>query len=302
MNKIAVLATVGESYRFTFANYVRLLAILWFPFVLIFAGMAVVAGPVMDAMRKAAQGPNLSAAMGMLGEIFLFEFVALFVVVVASLGVTRLALGRPVRWPFFYFSLDRTLWRLLLADLVAGLIMFGILMAVSIVSGIVLVAMLISSGASAQDPAAAQHLALMQQLVVTPIVYLAMAVIYIRVGYLLPGIVSDEAGLGISRNWALTKGNFWRLLGLLVLIVLPMVILSALNYLVIWHFAGNPFDAMSHAGDPRAQMGRALTIFAFYARYWYVYAIVSLLLAPLFYGPLFASGAFAYRALAEVKA
>ena len=50
--------------------------------------------------------------------------------------------------------------------------------------------------------------------------------VMVRLTFLLLPVVVAEHRIGIKRSWQLGKGNFWRMLGLFILIFLPIVVLE----------------------------------------------------------------------------
>ena len=46
----------------------------------------------------------------------------------------------------------------------------------------------------------------------------------VRLWFLLPAVVVAEGGIGLGRSWSLSGGNFWRIIGVLIVVFLPVAI------------------------------------------------------------------------------
>ncbi|HJW40628.1 MAG TPA: hypothetical protein VJ476_05280 [Rhizomicrobium sp.] len=296
MAKIPVVATVVASYRYVFANYLRLLGITWASTVILFAVVIGLFFPLIMAMQQRLLSGDPTAALGAIGPMFLYEIVALMLVLVPIVGITHQVLGRKVTWPFFYLAIGGDYWRLVLASVIAGLIVLGVVFAVTIP-----VSIAVGIGAAARagphpDPVALAAQMRSFQPAILIAVYSAMLVVIVRFGFFLPTIVVEEKRLGIGRNWTLTRGNSWRIAGVLVLILIPLLVLGAIQFAALAVFGGpNYLDVF---GAPPASLKASGDLLRLYLHYWYVYAAASLLLYPLFYGPILVASAHAYRAVA----
>ena len=296
MSKIPVVATAVAAYRYVFANYLRLLGIFWATAVLMFALLLGVFMPRLMEMEQGLLHNDPSAALAAMGPILLFELVVFLLMLVPVIGVTRQVLGRPTGWPFFYFALDGDYWRLVLSSVVAGLIMFGILFAVIIPVSIVMGLVAASTAGPHPDPnVMAAHIRAYQPLILA-VVYPAMLFAIVRFGFFLPSIAIAEKRLGIGRNWALTRGNSWRITGVILLILIPLAALVALQ-LVVVALLGGP-NYLQVLGPPQTSLAVSRDMMQLYVSHWYIYVPVALLLYPLGYGPILVASAHAYRAVA----
>ena len=248
MSKVPVVETAVDAYRFGFRNYPRIFGIVWAPLLLMQLGVVRLFAPLMQSMQGAVRSHDPSAILGVVGEFLVLELVAFVLLVFISVGITRLALGRTIRWPFLLFSLGSDFWRLLAADFLVALIGF------------------------------------------------AMAFVLVRLGSLLAPIVLEEKRVSLSRNWTLTRGNAWRILGVFVLILLPLVALG-IAQMVAMALLGGP-NIFVPAVTPDASMARSVAMMRLFSDYWFIYLPVSLAITPIFYGPLLGVGALIYRRIA----
>ncbi|QQK77587.1 hypothetical protein HUG15_19705 [Salicibibacter cibarius] len=60
----------------------------------------------------------------------------------------------------------------------------------------------------------------------------------LRCGFFLPPILFENKGVGIDRSWKLTKKNFWRLFGILLLIFIIYIVLTEGATLIFGFFLG----------------------------------------------------------------
>ncbi|HWD29168.1 MAG TPA: hypothetical protein VG387_18480 [Rhizomicrobium sp.] len=299
MPKIPVIATVAAAYRYAFANYLRLLGVAWASTLVLSIVVIGLFMPMILAMEQGLIGGDPMAAVRSVGPLFLFEALLLLLLLIAPIGVTRLIFGRPVTWPYFYFGLGGDYWRLVLASMILGLMLIGVGIAVSIPIGILAGSAAVSAGPHA-DPVALQAQIQAQMQVYRPFIivpiYAAMLFIAVRFGFFLPAIVVEEKRVGIGRNWTLTRGNSWRIAGIVVLLFLPLVALGAIQFAAIAAFGGPNY--MDMFGVPPASLKASGAILRIYLDHGVLYGAAMLLLYPLFYGPFLAASAHAYRAIA----
>lgn len=297
MATVPVVQTATAACEFSIKNYFRILGVIWVPMALMWLMMAASLVPAMAQIAAAQASKDPAAILGSLGGIFLAEAVALVLVVSMSAGITEVALGRTIRFPYFHLSIGAAFWRLLLSDFILALIMFVALFAVSITMGIVVGIIAASTAGAAADPTQiAAQVNKMAVLMAIPI-YGAMLFILVRFGILLPSISIVERRIGIGRNWSLTKGNSWRICGAFVLILIPWIVIGFGFAFLLGAIGGPAMNMFAYVGNPQAQMAVSMNILHLYVTYWYVLLAVTLLLSPILYGALFGAGAFVYRAL-----
>ena len=217
--KIPFERTIVGAYRFTFANLLSILGIGWLPFLLL--GLVVIALvyallPQLAALANldpnridAAEVMRLVAPM--VGSVLIVVAVALVAKAMVAVGVIRKALGLHPAPVFVFFSLSAPVWRMIGAYFLLVLFVWGVALALGF--GIAGIAFLLSKISSA-----------LQGLVTTVLV--CAAVIWgiyaiVRVQFFLPAVVVAESHIGIRRSWHLGRGNFWRIVGIMLLAILP---------------------------------------------------------------------------------
>ena len=295
MSRIPVIATVAAAYRTVFGSYLRLLGISWASTVLLLGVTLGLLMPLIVRMDQEMLAGDPQGALAAVGPLFLFELIAFLLILVPVTGITRQVLGHPVTSPFFYFDIGGDYWRLVLAFVVLGLILIGVTLAVTIpVSIAVGIAAASSAGPNPDQAALAAQMRAYQPLIVIP-VYAVMLFVFVRLGFLLPAIAIEEKRMGIGRNWRLTRGNSWRIVGMILLILVPLIVLGAIQLVAI-ALSGGP-NYLDLFGTQAQSLKASADMIAIYQRYWYVYGVVGLLLYPLFYGPFLVASAYAYRAV-----
>jgi hypothetical protein len=317
MGKIPVLQTVAETYAFAFRRYFAILGALWLPFLLIMAASYYILLPAMTAMvtfladiaqhaLQSSQTPYLPPSIWpMLSGIFLFEFVVLLIFPVIAVGVTKEALQMR-RGPWFvYLAIGKP--ELLVLGGVFTLIglYFGAIIAMAIagaIVGIVVGIVMAGSTAAHGNPAAAVAMTtLVVVRVLVPLFYLALAYFAIRLCFLMVPVSTAEGRFGLWRSWTLTKGNFWRSIGVVLGTFLPVMIVTYALYFAV--FGSGLFqymwDAQVRPQVAPAELGAQIRMLMSQMMYIGIYALA---IAPINYGLMFGQSAFAYRALVGDKA
>jgi hypothetical protein len=285
MEQLSIGATVGATYNFTFRHYLRILGVTWFPSAVTAVAAVLFFFPLMGRFMAAAVTRNPAALMGSLGPFLLGETLILLIALMIGVGVTRLALGRTLRWPFFFFTLGADFWRSLLAVVLLTLLMFVLLIVVSIGLGIV-VGLLAAAIPAGTDPTA--NATRFAPIVIAG-VYGAMLFLMVRFGMLLPSIVIAERRIGLGRSWVLSRGHFWRLLAIFIVTLLPLIAIGVLQFVLTRRMATTSVEA--------AQLAWSQHFIGLMSTYYYIYVPVVIAISPIYYGLFFGCGAFAYRAL-----
>ena len=223
--KIPFERTIASAYRFAFTNILSIVGIGWFPFLLL---VALVAGLVMLwlpqlseiwlTINKQADGETLDksrllALIGpAIGSYFLIIVAYVVVLAMVNVGLMRKALGLHPGPVFIFFSLGGQVWRLLGSYLLLMLLAWGVILA--FVLGIGGISLLLSKvAAPAQVPVTGL-------LCVIAFFWFFYAVV--RVTFFIPAVVVAENHIGIRRAWHLGRGNFWRIIGILLIVALPL--------------------------------------------------------------------------------
>lgn len=216
MNKIPVGETISRSYGFAFGEFFSVLGIAWLPHTIFLAFVAaVVFGLTPDLPGRFMRGE--------FDETMLLEFsrisgllwlASIITQCMVTVGLQKKALGRLDGLPFFYFSLGAPVWRMLAAYIMAILSLVVIIVVTAIVAGI-------AGWASAtMVPQYGKALAVVIGITACCwVIYSAF-----RLFFFLPAVVVAEESIGIVRSWELAGGNFWRILAVLFVVLVPVAI------------------------------------------------------------------------------
>lgn len=223
MNKIPVGQTISFAYGFTFGRLGTVIGIAWLP--LLIAQLALFSlydltdatAPTADQIRANPALALRGAGIGLLGYAILQIFNA-----IVAVGVTRHAFGQRSGTPhFFYLSVGLDEWRMF-----AGYVRyFFAMMGVFIITYVILVVLGFVMALAASGGPAAAGIAGIAVLVAAIAAYCAAILTLVRMGFLLtPSIVAERGG-GIKRSYELTKGNFWRIVGVWAVTGAPLVLI-----------------------------------------------------------------------------
>jgi hypothetical protein len=316
VGKIPVLQTIAETYAFAFRRYFPIFGVLWLPFLLMGAaayfvllpGMTALTTFLSDTAQHTQQNPGTPyvspALWPMMRDVSLFELVVLVIFPAIAVGVTKEAL-QTRRGPWFvYLAIGKPELLVIGGIFVAGALYLGAVIVMAIAGAIVGVAVGIamagSAGAHGDPRAAVAMTTLVIVRVVMPLFYLALLYFVIRLTFLMVPVSTAEGRFGLWRSWTLTKGNFWRSVGVVLGTFLPITIVSY----ALWYFVFGPalFQSMwneqVHPGTAAAEMGAQIQMFIHYGLYFGIYSLV---FAPISYGLMFGQSAFAYRAVVGDK-
>jgi hypothetical protein len=263
MPKIPLERTIESAYRFAFTNFFSVLGVIWLPLV---AVCTLVLGLLyltwmdmanlhalhvyfedmksqsVDVTLSAHQVQMLATAIG--GALRFAGLIGLVVLIaraMVTVGVLRKALGLHEGPIFVYFSLGAPLWRMIGAMVLAILVVIGVVVATCIAAGILV-------AAAGYAPYSVRGL-LRGGIVVAA----ALWVIYMvfRLVFFLPAVVVAEDRIGLGRAWELGRGNFWRIIAVLIAVLLPIGIvsgiISAALFGAMWW---NQIEATVFSGHP----------------------------------------------------
>lgn len=219
--KIPFERTISGAYRFAFTNFLSILGIGWFPYLLLAAllgGLVYHFAPqVIDLFNTIReQKPNPAEALRFVGSILGAEALVLpaFMVISAmvTVGVMRKALGQHSGPVFFFFSLGSQVWKLVGSYLLLFLLMIGLVI-VLVMAGIAVYFLLDKFAQAAAIP-------------VTVLLGIAGYCFFfyalVRVSFFIPAVVVAENHIGIRRSWHLGGGNFWRIVGIFLIMTIPV--------------------------------------------------------------------------------
>jgi len=236
MAAIALGKTIEATYRFAFVNILSVLGIVWLPSLIFLAALGAVAWlvwpDIQGLLSVHLQGGNGShftltdedrdQILRILHSAGRFAvpigLIGLVMRAMIAVGVLEKALGRRDGPVFVYFSLGAPVWRMIGASLLAGIVVFGGVLATCIA----VAALLWGVGHYAGGISGLAKFASVAAAAIW-IVYMTL-----RLVFFLPAVVVAEERIGLARAWELGRGNVWRILGLLLAVLLPVAIAAGI--------------------------------------------------------------------------
>ena len=224
--KIPFERTIAAAYSFVVANFVSVLGIGWFPFLLsVLVGAALLRAvlPQLDVMLQLNQA-NLSPDQvaqiftPIVGAGFVFAAVIILAFAMVIVGMMRKALGQHPAPVYFFFSFGSQVWRMIGAYVLLLLLLWAVTIGIAIGIGI------LSFALSKAVPAAQAPVTVL----VACIAVLWGIYAIVRLQFFLPAVVIAENQIGFLRSWHLGRGNFWRIVGILIVIFLPIGIVHSI--------------------------------------------------------------------------
>src|SRR5262245_40303542 len=206
MNKIPVGKTVAFAYNFVFTRMATVAAIAGLP--------AVLAAAVDYLVRSHSSPEDTQGAAGTNLLIWLAGTVTtIFISAVATVGITRAALGLPLGSGAYYFPVGPLELRMFGAKLRFWVSVAVLLVLASLVASIAfMLGGVPLDGAAAVEPSGG---VLIASLISWAAFGYAIFTI-VRMGFLLSAtVVCEEAG-GLQRSHDLARGNFWRMVTVLL--------------------------------------------------------------------------------------
>jgi len=286
MGKIPVGKTIAYAYSFAFGNIFNILGVAWFPYLLIGVGGYFLLMPYIAAVQQFMTSQDMSS----LGTSFLllpvFVLLAVVCISMVTVEVMKEALGMDPGRKFFHFSLDKPVWRLIGAYLLLILIMIGLGIAGAIVLGILA---FIAGTADA-------GLAVAVSSIGGVVLVLAMILVAVRLVFLLPAVVVAENHISLKRGYHLTYGNFWRIVGIVLAIVIPIALVQSAIQMAV--FGPDLMATSIMPNDSPEDMAAKLQMLQTELKsglfilvpLWLIVSIINL-------GLTAGAGAFAYKAL-----
>jgi hypothetical protein len=273
VKKLPVIAIIREAYDFTFANLGAIIGLIWLPMVLVTVGEFFVSQNYGSQVQAALEAGDANAVGPAALVMFLFALAALALYAMIFTAVTQLAMGQRAPGAMLHFTFGALEWRVFRT-------LFGIVL--FLLPGYLL--LLLSSGrldaASIGTPQGAASL------LTTAVLVCAMIYFAVRLtGVLLPVVITDGKAI-IVRAWTLGAGNFWRLLGVMAGVILPLYIV------MIFVMAGIVGSGLTPGAMPTPEEVRAIS-----AANRPLIAGLGFLVAPLLIGLTVSASVFCWRAL-----
>ena len=299
MSKIPVFNTVGETYDYSFRNYLNLFAVTWLPLLVATVASYFIIENIMpqtiammkEQMAAAVPGAppaNPLAAMPMMGWMWALDFAMLFVFVMMAVGITKEVLGVREAPRFFYLRFGADEFRLLGGLLIVVLVVIVAIVGLAIVGGIV--AGIAMAGAVRQNAGAMAGVMILIMFVLYLIGFYFMA----RLTFFQAPVVVEEKKMGIGRSWQLSSGNFWRIFTVGLFIWIPLAIVEGILFAIIMGPALASAFANIQPGNPQGFVTALLEVEM--AKMPYLLAL-SFVLSPFLYGLIFTPSVFAYKAV-----
>ncbi len=310
MSKMPVGRTISQTYGFAFGWYLPILGVVWLPFLVLalvgyfyfFPAMAAMIDATQQMVQQMAQNhPQaallMQAHMGQfMGSIYAFNLVTLITFSVMAVGISKEALGLRRGPRFVYLDYGKRELLVIAGFFVVFVMIYIAIVAVAIVGGIIAAIVLVSHGGAHIDPVTMGTSIGKYILPIVGLVELISLYFVIRLTYLMVPITTAEGHFGIWRSWRMTRGNFWRILGVAIVTLLPLFIiqLGISAFFFGPGFFGSLIASEMHPLSPNPQMSMLMHKMVQQGIYIWVAGLVT---APISYGLMFGQAAFAYRAL-----
>lgn len=301
MAKIPVGATIAQTYRFAFGDFLKILGVMW-PSMLLMWLPSLLMRKQMTALSAQMAAQDFSSLRQLWPLISLFYLVAIVLIIVQVIGIAQLALGRHKGPVWFYFELGKPVWRLIGSFLL--LILAFIAGWISTLLGAFILGFILALITKALNIAA---IAIGISVLVVIALFCAFVYCWVRLTFLLiPVVATQEEGLALGRSWTLGLGNFWRMFAVFLATVGPFIFLE-LVFVFGFMFKGIAFPpphatAAQMAAYQAAVNARSVEMMNGVYSHWYIAYPLALVFVVVFYGLAVGAQCFAYRALTEGEA
>jgi hypothetical protein len=288
MQKIPVGETIAFAYRFLFARIGTIIGIAWLPAVLSSAASYLIS-TYAATHRAELDAGDPQAGLAYFLVFFAGLLVTVFAASVVAVAITRQVLGQGSSGVVLYFAAGRSEWRMFAAN-IRYLLAIGAL--VGLATLIAMLAFLLAGvpldGSAPAQPSAAMILAGLISL----FVFLYAFATILRVGFLLPPSVAAEEKGGLRRSFELTKGNFLRVIAIMLALALPLMLLMLGGEAAVLRAALGPEFARMNPTEFMQRAGQAMEAKLLP---WTIFTTVIFILGS---GLIYSGAAFAYRAAA----
>lgn len=238
MNKLPVFSTLGNAVSFPFREISAVVRLSWLPMLILTAAyvyfMKEYLAIAPTLMQGLGTGADPQIPLNFLALEFGFLAIYLVVNAVVSVALYRLIFTGDRRpGTFVYFGFGKAELLLIVQPIVLGLIV----MVYALVFGLGM-GLLAAVGASALPPDLVPIV-----LGVVPLIFVLFIIWFvIRMVLWAPNIVAENrfSILGAAK---VTKGNFWRLLGLFVLYAIVLIIIQVIIFAILGALFGSAMPA-----------------------------------------------------------
>ena len=244
--KVPVGRTIEDAFGFVFRNFLSIVGIIWFPYLV---ATAIIVGATLwlvpdwrTLFDNVASGPAAMAIpMMRLGRIFGIAWPVLLVATaMVETGLLRKALGLHKGPMLIYFSLGAPVWRMV----GAFVLLFFLFIAIVLIG---------CAGAGLVTGLAWYFVPVPGRWFICGIAGAAAIiwVIYaaIRVRFFLPAVVVAEGHIGVGRAWHLAGGNVLRIIAIVLVIDIAVgIVFGIISSLVA------PISFPMFSGHPDPQL------------------------------------------------
>ncbi len=228
MEKIPVGQTIRHAYGFAVRNFPGLVRLLWLPALLLIGLTVFQTIALNDLYPKLVVGDH--EAIGQSWMILLPYIIAVLVLTCMMVtGVAQYLLGLRPAPRFGYFSLGKPVWRLSGAFAVIILILLMALMVVFVLAIVTAVIVTKVTGTTPQNHPSGTAALMIGVLTLAGIFAACLGGLYVllRQSFFLAPVINAER-LGLRRAWQLSKGNFWRIFAVTLVVFAPSLIFGVL--------------------------------------------------------------------------
>jgi hypothetical protein len=224
MAKIPVEKTISDTYGFLFKNILSIIGIVWFPY-FVFGGIAgallwyALGNVPFASLNFEPDHFNIAPLIVLIRLAPAIVFCLILAVLIATVGLTRKALGLMEGPTFIFFTLGAPVWRLFGAIILLELIAAGVAGAFALVA----IAWVKLGVPHVPQPVGA----LVSVIGITAMVCWFIYML-VRLFFFVPAVVVAEEKIGLGRSWQLGGGNFWRIVLVLLMVILPPAIVLGL--------------------------------------------------------------------------
>lgn len=310
MSKIPIGQVIGQTFDLSFRQYFTLLGIVLLPVLLMgVAGYFLVlpfAQEFFEFLRYAMAHPEyhrlpLGLGNGMFQRMWLFDGLIMPLFVMIGVGIVKEVLGERTGPRFVYAGFGAAEMRTIAGYSIVLMLLYAAILAVIVIGAGIAVAVAFAAGAALQGANPGIVGWPLASFIALLVFGLELAAIYIsvRLSYLIVPVAVAEKRIGIARSWEMTRGNFWRIIGIWMITLLPLFIIQMVFMAAVFAPSMKLLIAAAQQGNA-ALSDQLRVLMQTYLQYLPLTWLIGFLLAPVLCGLWMAPAAFAYRALVSV--
>lgn len=156
------------------------------------------------------------------------------------LSVSEAVLGRAIELPALWQRAKGQIWRL-----IGQTLLIGVVISASMVVLLLVTILLVSAAVANGDNAGLVAVAVLLVALAAVVLY---AWVYVKLALAAPSLMLERVGIvaSLGRSWRLTKGQFWRVLGILITAALIVIVANValavpVSMLSALFFSADPF-------------------------------------------------------------